>query len=295
MILVAGSANLDHVIRVPELPKPGETLLATSYETAPGGKGANQAVAAARAGGTVSFLGAVGQDVAGDVLLAALAGNGVQTDLIERVPGPSGQAFISVSQDGENYIAVVAGANDQVRPDRALSLAGVDSVVLQLEIPLPAVTAVAAAAQAQDVKVILNAAPAQVLPAALLECTDVLVVNQHELATVSGLDAAPEEAARALLPRGPSVVVVTLGASGCLAVTPDETIRQAAFKVTPVDTTGAGDTFTGVLATRLSEGNGLAEALRAATAAAAISCTRPTAQGGMPARDEIEQLLAASA
>ncbi|HWG84111.1 MAG TPA: ribokinase [Deinococcales bacterium] len=293
MIVVAGSANLDHVLEVPRIPAPGETLLARAYSTAPGGKGANQAVAAARAGGVVRFLGAVGSDAPGAALVENLQSNGVETGLVARVDAPTGQAFINVSADGENNIVVVAGANALVAAPDGLDLSGASHLVLQLEIPVDAAADLARRARLAGAEVVLNAAPARALPEGLLSDTTVLVVNQHELEAVAGVAGRPvEETAGFLLGRGPEVVVVTLGAQGALAVSRGATLRQPAHPVQAVDTTGAGDTFTGVLATWLAEGAGLGEAVRAASAAAALSCTRPTAQGGMPHREEIERLLA---
>ena len=294
MILVAGSANIDFVTRVEHIPAPGETVLGGSYSVSGGGKGANQAVACARAGGKVAFLGALGQDPFADTLRASLRESGVQ-DLSVQLDLPTGAAFISVSEAGENAITVASGANAGLVPDMLPELKGLTHLIMQLEIPLPTVLAYARAARAAGVRVILNAAPAAELPPELLDSTDLLVVNEGELASLVGPGEVREQLRRAAL-LGPAQVIVTLGAEGSLALDSLALDAQAfvtvpARRVAVLDTTGAGDTYVGALVTALSEGAALPQAMRFAGTAAALACTRPGAQPSMPTRAEIEAAL----
>ncbi|HEY3712628.1 MAG TPA: ribokinase [Amycolatopsis sp.] len=281
-VVVVGSANVDLVVDVPRPPRGGETILGGRLRRHPGGKGANQAVAAARAGGAdTTFLGALGQDEAADLLLASLREAGVRTDLVERVDAPTGTALISVAPDGENAIVVAPGANERLRLGAAQAerIAAADVVLAQLEIPLEVVTA-AAAARRPGALLVLNAAPSRELPDDLWAAIDVLVVNEHEAADLAG---APED----LLKRVPSAVV-TLGGAGCLVLERDrEPLRVKGIRVDVVDTTGAGDTFCGVLAAVLARGSGLADAARQACAAGALAVTRPGAQAGVPTAEEV--------
>ncbi|WP_261665159.1 ribokinase [Deinococcus sp. Marseille-Q6407] len=293
IILVAGSANLDFVTRVPQLPRPGETVLGPSYHTAPGGKGANQAVACARAGGRTAFLGALGQDSFAGTLQASLRESGVQ-DRTVRVDAPTGAAFITVSEKGENSIAVAAGANAWLAPEHLPDLSGVSHLLLQLEVPVGTVQAFAAAAREAEVQVILNAAPAGSLNADLLKLVDLLIVNQGELEALVGAGALDEQLRRAQA-AGPQTVVVTLGGEGCLALSGSEQLRLPAFSVKVQDTTAAGDTFAGVLAEGLAAGRPLAEALERAIVASALACTSAGAQPSIPWADEIEAAWAAVA
>lgn len=289
MILVAGSANLDFSTRVGHIPAPGETVLGGDYATAPGGKGANQAVACARAGGQVAFLGALGRDPFADILRQSLVASGV-TDRTLTVDAPTGAAFISVSDAGENAITVASGANAQVRPEHLPALDGVSHLVLQLEIPLETVTAYAQAAHAAGVQVVLNAAPMRELPPALLQYVDILIVNEGELEALVGGGELREQLAQAQQ-LGPQTVLVTLGGQGSVALQGSEEIQVPAYPVQPVDTTGAGDTFVGVLVAALAEGQVLREAMRLASVGAALACTRPGAQPSMPLRAEIEEAM----
>lgn len=291
-VLVAGSANLDFVTRVPRLPAPGETVLGAGYVTAPGGKGANQAVACARAGAAVAFLGALGEDPFAVPVLDSLRESGVH-DWTVRVPAPTGAAFISVSETGENAITVAAGANAHLAPEHLPGLHGLTWLALQLEVPLATVTAYARAARAAGVRVALNAAPAQALPPDLLAAVDLLIVNEGELAALAGPGERAAQLA-ALGARGPRTVIVTLGAAGAWAWDAGELRRVPGHPVQVLDTTGAGDTFAGVLIAALSEGRPLGAALRRANVGAALACTRPGAQPSMPARAEIEAALGAS-
>jgi ribokinase len=290
-IAVLGSANMDLVATTPRLPGPGETVLGTHFSTVPGGKGANQAIAAARAGGACAFLGAVGDDAFGAELRSTLAAAGVDVSALRTVPGPSGVALIAVDERAENTIVVVPGANGTVTAlsevDRR-AIEGADVLLCQLETPLDAVLSAAGHARGAGVRVLLNAAPARVLPSELLALVDLLVVNEHEAAIVAG---SPEvEALLALVPQ----VVLTLGAAGAVyASRTGEPIRVAAPKVDAVDTTAAGDAFTGAFAVAWGEGRPEGEALRWACAAGAVCATRPGASSALPTRAEIHALFEA--
>ena len=299
MILVAGSANLDFVVRAGHIPAPGETVLGQDFQTFPGGKGANQAVACARAGGVpTAMLLALGNDAFAQPLVDSLTQAGVQLHTV-RAAQPTGVAFICVSQQGENAITVAPGANNALQAAHLPSLQGITHVLMQLETPIDTVQAYAQAAQAQGVQVVLNAAPAQALPAALLALVDILIVNEGELAalTPERLKQAPLEDQLTQLPV--PCVVVTLGSQGCLAKVQDKSgmqlIRQSAFKVDVVDTTAAGDTFCGALVAALSQGAAMAQALQRASAAAALACTQLGAQSSIPHAAAVAQLMQQSA
>ncbi|MFD6445582.1 ribokinase [Promicromonospora sp. NPDC060204] len=289
-VVVVGSANVDLVVDVPRHPAGGETILGGDLRRTPGGKGANQAVAAARAGGAdTTFVGALGQDESAELLLASLGGAGVRTDVVDRVDAPTGTALITVSPDGENAIVVAPGANSRVRVGAAQArrIAAADVVLAQLEIPLDTVIAAARERRAGALFV-LNAAPSRDLPDALWDQLDVLVVNEHEAADLAGpgVGANPEDLAAALLARVPAVVV-TLGAAGSLVARRGaEPVLVPAAEVAAVDTTGAGDTYCGVLAASLAgsglAGSGLLQAARLAGAAGALAVTRPGAQDAVP-------------
>ncbi|MBT2471847.1 ribokinase [Streptomyces sp. ISL-66] len=289
-IAVLGSTNMDLVAYVPKAPRLGETVTGRALRTAPGGKGANQAVAAARAGAEVVMIGAVGADEFGVRLRSALAAAGVDTAALRTVEGASGTAHITVDDEGGNSIIVIPGANAQVtglEPGDAARIGAAGALLLQLELPLEAVLAGALAARARGVRTILTPAPAQHLPAELLAATDLLVPNEHEAAALTGL-TDPHRAAAALLHDVPEVVV-TLGAAGALyAARGREPLTVPAPHVRAVDTTAAGDTFVGALAVALGEGRPVAAALRWASAAAALSVQHPGAQDSMPARAEID-------
>lgn len=289
MILVAGSANLDFVVTAPRIPAPGETVLGHAFTTYPGGKGANQAVACARAAGaTTHMLLALGQDPYALPLESSLREAGVQMHVVRSAEHATGTAFICVSDDAENAITVAPGANRALGPGDLPPLAGFSHLLMQLETPLDTVIAYARLARAAGVRVVLNAAPAQPLPPELLGLLDVLVVNQGELAQVAGCQGSVAQCLdRLQVP----AVVVTLGGHGCCARVGPDTLVQAAFPVTPVDTTGAGDTFCGALVAALGRGDGLAGAMRQASAAGALACTRAGAQSSIPTRDEVTALL----
>lgn len=307
-VVVVGSANVDLVVDVPRHPGGGETILGGDLRRSPGGKGANQAAGAARAGGAhTSFVGAVGRDESADLLLASLRRAGVRTDLVWRLDVPTGTALITVSPDGENAIVVAPGANAHivVQEPQARRIAEADVVLAQLEIPLDAVLA-AAAARRPGAPLVLNAAPSRPLPDAVWDVVDVLVVNEHEAHDLAAdlsedlaedLDAAaasdPEALAAALLGRVPAVVV-TLGGEGSLVARRGEpVVRVPAHAVDAVDTTGAGDTYCGVLAAALARGDSLPAAARLAAAAGALAVTRRGAQDAVPAATEVAALAAA--
>jgi ribokinase len=293
-IAVVGSLNLDLVVRVPRLPGPGETVSGSDVFRNPGGKGANQAVAAARLGRRAAMVGCVGDDQAGHDLLAALEADRVDTSQVRVVDGvPSGMAFIIVSEDGENQIVVSPGTNARLTPDdvsaaeAALRVAAV--TLVQLEIP-PA--AVAAAVRTAEGKVVLNPAPVRALPEDLLREVDVLVPNRVELAQLA---AAPMpttvEQAAGLAERLPAqAVVVTLGADGALVVEQGHTRHIPAFPVRTVDSTAAGDAFCGGLADALATGATLEDAARWAVRVAAAACTRQGAQASLPTPGEVRAL-----
>ncbi|GIH61328.1 ribokinase [Microbispora siamensis] len=295
MISVFGSANMDLVAYVAQAPKPGETITGREFRTIPGGKGANQAIAAARAGADVAFLGAVGDDAFGPGLRAALAEAGVDTAGLRVVSGPSGVAHIVVQDGGDNSIIVVPGANGVVtgpagRDAEVIARSG--ALLLQLELPMDAVVAAAQVPRAamSRAEVILTPAPAVPLPAELLEAVDLIVPNEHEAAALTGRDD-PRDALEALLDLVPEAVV-TLGARGVLYGSRDGArLHEAAVPVRAVDTTAAGDTFAGALAVARTEGADPARALRFASAAAALSVQREGASTSMPHRHEIDRLL----
>ncbi|MGW0608549.1 ribokinase [Streptomyces sp. NPDC002640] len=289
-VVVLGSANMDLVAYVAKAPQRGETVAGREFRTAPGGKGANQAVAAARAGGAVAMVGAVGNDTFGLRLRSALEASGVLTDRLRTAEVPSGTAHIVVDDEGGNAIVVVPGANAQVtaldpRDEEVISRA--DLLLLQLEIPPDAVLAGARVARAHGTRTVLTPAPVQPLPPELLDHVDLLLPNEHEAAALTGV-ADPHRAALALLERVPEVVV-TLGEAGSLwAARGSEPVLVPSPRVRAVDTTGAGDTFAGALAVALTERRPMPEALRWAAAAASLSVQRPGASASMPYRSEIE-------
>lgn len=293
-IVVLGSLNVDLVARVPALPRPGETALGRRLETFTGGKGANQAIAAARLGGRVAMVGRVGRDAGGDALLAQLGRDGVDVGGVARDDRePTGTALIMVDDAGENLIAVTAGANGGVGTadvDRALAAAGRDGLLmLQLEVPLEAVAQAVAARHGR--RVVLNAAPAARLDAALLRGLEALVVNESEAAALLGRALPGPDAARELHAAGAGLAVVTLGAAGAALCDASGTLRVAPFAVTAVDTTAAGDAFVGALAVGLAAGRPPAEAARLASAAGAAAATRAGAQASLPTAEDVTRLF----
>lgn len=317
-ITVVGSVNMDLVVAVPRHPLPGETLLGSDYATHPGGKGANQAVAAARLGGEVRFVGRVGRDTFGAELRSALEHDRVSTEELRESPGPSGVAFIQVDQRGQNSIVVSPGANFALESSDLTpgAFKGSAALLLQLEVPLPVVGAAARRAKAAGALVILNLAPAQKLSAEQLRDVTHLLVNETEAAVLLGGSEAqvvskPLQAAEELTALVPQAVITLGGAGAAWAVRREHGMRpasglEAAFAVKVVDTTGAGDCFAGALAVYLGEGRRgagaertaptdpaaeLAAAVRFANAAGALAATRPGAQPSLPTREAVERLL----
>lgn len=291
-IVVVGSINMDLVTLAPRFPAPGETLLGERFLTVPGGKGANQAVAAARLGAEVTLIGAIGRDAFGVELARGLTDEGIDlAHVVTRDDVGSGTASITVAE-GDNQIVVVPAANACVTPAQVEQardrIEHADAVLVQMEIPLDAVEATVRFGHRFGVPVILNPAPAQRLPREWLALASYLTPNQHELATVLGADDT--EDFRELMQRAPCPVVLTRGSEGAWYREQGEPKHQPGFAVDVVDTTGAGDTFNGALAVYLREG--LDRAVRKACAAAALSVTRLGAQGGMPRADEVDAFLA---
>ncbi|GAA0539639.1 ribokinase [Paractinoplanes ferrugineus] len=290
-IVVAGSANMDLVGIAERLPLPGETVLGSDFVMMPGGKGANQAIAAARAGSGSVFLGAIGSDSFGVTLNARLHAAGVDVTHVRTSYGASGVAVIMVDHAGENAILVSPGANStftNLNEDEARLIAGGDVLLCQLEIPVETVTAACTAARAGGTRTILNAAPARELPADLLANVDLLVVNELEAQTITDSQSPDMAALLALVPR----VVLTLGGSGSRYAERDGRDEFVpAFKVEPTDTTAAGDAFTGALAVAWGEGRDLIEAVRWANAAGAACVRKLGASNALPTRTEIDEIF----
>ena len=299
-IVVFGSINMDLVVRTPRLPTPGETLTGHTFFTAPGGKGANQAVACARLGAPTRMVGRVGDDLFGEQLRASLRSFGVQDDGVLTTPGPSGVALIAVDDLAENTIVIVPGANGSVSiadiPRLEAVLDGARILLVQLEVPIETVVAAARAAHTRGVTVILDPAPALPLPDELYALADIITPNEHEAATLTGIAVRDDQgaiaAARALIARGARRVAIKLGARGALTADTEGEQFWSSFTVTPVDTVAAGDAFNGGLAVALSEGRSFDEAIRWGLAAGALSVTRHGAQPSMPERNEVLTLLA---
>lgn len=293
-MVVVGSINRDVAAQVPHIPGPGETVLATAARTSPGGKGANQAVAAARAGGARTlFVGAVGDDSHAEPLREALVSAQVDVTALTTSPGDSGQALISVDEQSENAIVVAPGANGrftELQQTHVAAIAQADVLLAQLEIPLPTVLA-AARQRPPGCLFVLNDAPAQVLPPTLLAEVDVLVVNEHEALQVAG-ESELERALEVLISQVPAVLV-TLGGAGSRLLRRDGTpVHQGVHSVEAVDTTAAGDTFCGVLAAAWSQSLPDPQTLERAAAAAALAVTRRGAQESVPSRQEVDALVA---
>ncbi|SPE54690.1 ribokinase [Verrucomicrobia bacterium] len=299
-ILVIGSSNTDMIIKLDRLPRPGETLLGGQFATAAGGKGANQAVAAARAGGAVTFVAKVGNDSFGQQAITGLKRDRINVDHVFRdASHPSGVALIFVAKDGENSIAVASGTNSMLRP-ADLKQAGrafrqATALLLQLETPIETVHAAAKLAAKARLLILLNPAPARRLPRSLLRLVSILTPNETEAEMLTGVkvkdDATAKEAAARLVAQGVRTVVMTLGARGALILSAAGAQFVAGFKVKAVDCTAAGDVFNGALAVALTEGQPLANAVRFANSAAAISVTRLGAQPSAPTRREIDRFL----
>lgn len=282
-VVVIGSLNLDLVARCSRLPGPGETVLGSDFTQVPGGKGLNQAVAAARSGATVTLVGAVGDDDAGRLLRQVMIDEGIDDRWLHVVGNtPTGRALIAVDDSAENSIVVVPGANTW--DDPAAEPPPLGRVVLaQLEVPLGRVERAFAAARSVGASTVLNPAPVSQLGPALLSNCDYLVPNEHEADLLGGFEA--------LLASGVSTIVVTQGAAGVTTLTGETTASHAAFEVQPVDTTGAGDAFCGALSARLATGESFEAAVRFAMAAGALATTKPGAVPSLPHRSDVERLL----
>jgi ribokinase len=299
VIVVFGSLNMDLVMPVAVLPRPGETVLCPGYQLKPGGKGANQAVAAARAGARTALFGCVGRDDFGSALIDILGREGIDVGGIQRTAEPTGCAMICVDAGGENFIAVASGANRTAAaalvPDTALG-AGT-TVLMQMEVPAPENWGVLTRARRRGARTVLNVAPAAPVPTAALADLDVLVVNELEAATIAGtLDingVDGPDLARALAKAADVTCIITLGAAGAVAAERDGALWQVdTLRVEAVDTTGAGDAFCGILTAALDAGLALPEALRRASVGAALACTALGAQESLPAGRDIAARLA---
>lgn len=299
-ITVIGSSNADMIMKVPHLPARGETVTDGQFTATFGGKGANQAVAAARAGGQVTFLACVGQDTIGQNMIDNFTRDGIDTSRILRTPdAPSGAALVMFDSRGENYLAVAPGANDCIHPhhiDAAEALiASSAMVVMQMEIPIDTTGRALEIAAKHQVPVLFNFAPVRTREVPVSAAMTGLVVNENEASELSGLLVGSLDQAKvagdALLKRGPKFVIITLGRHGACVVTREGCFHVASLPVTPIDTTAAGDTFCGALAAALVEGQSLSDAVRFATAAAAISVTRLGAQPSIPQRSDIESMV----
>ncbi|SDF25887.1 ribokinase [Thalassobaculum litoreum] len=298
MITVFGSLNVDLLFNLDRLPAPGETVLTREIVQLPGGKGANQATAAAKAGAPTRFVGCVGEDGLGAPVLASLTAAGCDVSGVREVPGATGTAVVMVERSGENQIVVGSGANMAVVASmlESVALGPGDTLVCQMEIPPEATAAALAAARRAGARTILNLAPARPLPPEVLADVDLLIVNEGEAAVLAGSAAPPLETARGLAAAHELTCVVTLGGDGALAVTPDgRGCRVGTLAVQAVDTVGAGDAFVGVLAASLDVGMGLPNALHRASVAAGLTCTRPGAAAALPDAAEIDGRLSALA
>ncbi len=295
-IVVVGSTNTDMVVKAARIPAPGETILGGRFLMNPGGKGANQAVAAARLGAEVVFIAKVGDDLFGREAKALFAKENICTDYVLTDPSePSGVALIMVDAKGENCIAVASGANGTLMPEDIEGLEGViaqsDLLLMQLETPLETVRYAADVAVNLGVPVILNPAPACELPSDLYDCLEVITPNESEAELLTNIkvtdEASAEAAARVLCDKGVRQVVITMGAKGAYVFDGEDGVMVPAFKVEAVDTTAAGDVFNGALAVALTEELELEEAVRFASKAASISVTRMGAQASAPRREEL--------
>lgn len=294
-IAVVGSLNMDLVVRTPRIPKPGETIIGHDFHLIPGGKGANQAVAAGKLQAEVNMIGRVGRDDFGQALLDNLARSGVRGECVVRDPlASTGVALITVEDSGQNNIVVVAGANMQLSPadiDSAEEcIAQSDMLLAQQEIPVAAVQRALELARKHGVRTVLNPAPARPVGPEILRNVDFLVPNETETSLLTGLPvetaAQLEAAASRLRSMGVGTVILTLGARGALLSSPQETRLFAAYEIQPIDTTAAGDAFLGGFAVAYAEGAGMQLSVQRANAAGALSATKLGAQPSMPTRQE---------
>ncbi|ELA8731723.1 MULTISPECIES: ribokinase [Morganella] len=300
-LTVLGSINVDHIMNIAQFPAPGETVIGKQYQTAFGGKGANQAVACGRSGADITFIACVGDDAIGAEILAQLQRDRIHTAAVSVVPeAATGVAMIFVNEDGENVIGISAGANAALTPEHFAPYKGLveqsDALLMQLESPLETVIAAAQAAKNHQTRVILNPAPARELPDSLLKLVDVITPNETEAEKLTGISVSDEtgaaRAAQVLHDKGIGQVLITLGSRGVWLSVNGEGRRIPGFKVNAVDTIAAGDTFNGAYVTALLEGKPADEAVRFAHAAAAIAVTRRGAQPSVPWRREIDAFLA---
>jgi ribokinase len=296
-VLVVGSANVDYVVAAPRLPAPGETVTGGTLLINHGGKGANQAVAARRLGAEVKLIGCVGDDAAGAAIRTRLAAEGIDVGGLGLTSeAATGTALIVVDPEGRNQIAVAPGANHRVSVEMVAARRGdfgwADVVMCPLELPPPTVAWTLREAKSRGALTVFNPAPVQPLPDDVWSNVDYLTPNEGEAVRLAAGTTDPEGAAAALLARGVGTVVVTLGAQGAIARGSATSLRVGAPAVNAVDTTGAGDAFNAALAVALGEGRSLADALRFATSAGALTCTRRGAQDSLPARADVERLLA---
>ena len=299
MITVFGSINMDLVATTPRLPKPGETVPGTGFATAAGGKGANQALAARRAGASVRMVGAVGRDEFAAPALDLLDKAGTDLSRVARVDGPTGTALILVGGDGENMIAVVPGANGTISPDQAAEAVSSsqpgDILMLQLEVPAASVKAALQAAKAQGVRTVLNTAPLIAEAAELATLADIVIANETEFELLVGREALTSEEREEMLLEmhkdTGQILIITLGAEGVVAAEGGSLHRTKGLKIEPVDTVGAGDTFCGYLAASLDAGLALGEALRRAAVAGSLACLKAGAQPSIPDAGEVAAAL----
>lgn len=299
MITVFGSINMDLIATSPRLPKPGETVGGTSFSTAAGGKGANQALAAQRAGSQVRMVGAVGADQFAEPALRLLREAGADLSTIKHVTEPTGTALIVVGGDGENMIVVVPGANGTVTAEDALAAVGSttvgDTLMLQLEVPAPAVEQALTAARAKGVTTIINIAPLTADAARLGRMADIVVANETEFELLAGQDGmSADERERVLLrlhSETSQTLIVTLGADGVIAARDGRLYHTKGLEITPVDTVGAGDTFCGYIAASLDQGLDFEAALRRAAVAGSLACLKAGAQPSIPLAGEVESKL----
>lgn len=299
-IVVVGSSNTDMIIQVKKIPKLGETVIGRKFSSAAGGKGANQAIAAVRAGGNVTFISRIGSDIFGDTLLKGFIKDGLNAaNIIRDLKESSGVALIFVDEHGGNSIAVAAGANAKLSPEDInekrdiISNAGI--LLMQLEIPLETIESAASIAIENDVKIILNPAPAQNLSDNLLRNISIITPNEVEAEVLTGVSIKNEEdaekAAKIMMGKGVGAVIITLGPRGAFIFSNTYKGLLPSYKVKTVDSTAAGDVFNGALAVAISEGQDLLDAARFANAAAALSVTKLGAQLSIPYKEEIHRLL----
>jgi ribokinase len=298
-IAVVGSSNSDLIIKAERIPKPGETIMGGKFYQAAGGKGANQAVAAARAGGNVNFIACIGNDVFGEEALKGFKKDNINTDhVFVDKDEASGTALILIDKNGENSIAVASGANLSLDEEKLLiakeAIYNSSVLLMQLETPIETIESAASIASANGVQVILNPAPAHPLSDELLKNLTIITPNETEAEMLTGVPVnnleGAQKAADFLLQKGVEIIIITLGIKGAFFATNNESQLVKGFTVEAQDTTAAGDTFNGTLAVAISEGKSLVEAIKFANAAAAISVTKIGAQPSAPMRDEIDKL-----